>query len=210
MKTMIINCSPRKDWNTAQLLKEAMKGAEAVGAEVEYVDLYDLTFTGCRSCLACKRKGTAGQCKCFWKDELSAVLERVCRADRLILGSPIYFSEPTSGLRAFLERLVFPALSYNNYSSVFAGRVDVDVFLTMNAPAQIYSQAYEQRMQEYFGCAHLLKGDVRIFPFCDTLQVKDYSRYDMAGFSAEHKQAVRETEFPKMLEQAFRIGAGQE
>ena len=53
MKTIIINASPRKNWNTAQLLKEAQKGAESVGGEVEYIDLYDLTFIGCRSCMAC-------------------------------------------------------------------------------------------------------------------------------------------------------------
>ena len=51
MKTIIINASPRKNWNTAKLLKEAQKGAESVGAEVECVDLYDLDFKGCRSCL---------------------------------------------------------------------------------------------------------------------------------------------------------------
>jgi len=30
MKTIIVNGSPRKNWNTAQLLKEAHKGAESV------------------------------------------------------------------------------------------------------------------------------------------------------------------------------------
>ena len=57
MKTVIVNGGPRKEWNTAQLLKSAQKGAEVAGAETEYVDLYDLCFTGCRSCLACKGKG---------------------------------------------------------------------------------------------------------------------------------------------------------
>ncbi len=37
------------------------------GAETEYIDLFDLNYTGCRSCLACKRK-EAERCKCFWKD----------------------------------------------------------------------------------------------------------------------------------------------
>lgn len=32
MKTIIINASPRKNWNTAQLVKEAQKGAESAGA----------------------------------------------------------------------------------------------------------------------------------------------------------------------------------
>lgn len=56
MKAIILNASPRKNWNTAQLLKSAMDGAKAAGAEVEYIDLYDLNFTGCRSCLLCKKK----------------------------------------------------------------------------------------------------------------------------------------------------------
>ena len=38
MKTIILNGSPRKNWNTALMLKEAQKGAESVGAETEYID----------------------------------------------------------------------------------------------------------------------------------------------------------------------------
>ncbi len=106
MKTVIVNGGPRKEWNTAQLLKSAQKGAEVAGAETEYVDLYDLRFTGCRSCLACKRKGLENPCRCFFKDELSPVIEHVHRADHLIMGSPIYFGEPTGQLRCFLERVV--------------------------------------------------------------------------------------------------------
>ncbi len=208
MKVMILNGSPRKDWNTAQLLKEAKKGAESVGADVEYIDLYDLNYNGCRSCLACKRRGIAEPCKCYWKDDLTPVLEKIRQADRLITGSPIYYSEPTGGMRSLLERLTFPAMSYNDYSSVFTGRVDADIFLTMNAPMQYYRQAYERRMQEYFAPMRFLNGRIRMFPICDTLQVNDYSKYDMASFSEEHKKAVHDAEFPKMLEQAFKIGAG--
>lgn len=181
MKTIILNGSPRKNWNTAQLLKEAQRGAESTGAEATYIDLYNLNYNGCRSCLACKRKGIAEPCKCYWKDDLTPVLEKIWQADRLITGSPIYYSEPTGGMRSLLERLTFPAMSYNDYSSVFKGRVDVDIFLTMNAPMQYYKQAYEGRMQEYFAPMRFLNGQVRIFPVCDTLQVKDYSKYDMAG-----------------------------
>ena len=91
MKTIILNGSPRKDWNTAQLLQSTRKGAESAGAAVEYFDLYDLSFTGCRSCLACKRKGIGEPCKCYYGDELEPIIDRIYKADRLILGSPIYF-----------------------------------------------------------------------------------------------------------------------
>ena len=132
MKTIIINASPRKNWNTAQLLKEAQKGAEEAGSETEYIDLYSLDFTGCRSCLACKRKG-AVRCKCYWKDDLSPLIDRITQADSLIIGSPIYFGEPTAKFRALLERLIFVMLSYDNYSSYFTGKVNVGLIYTMNA-----------------------------------------------------------------------------
>lgn len=41
MKAIFINGSPRKNGNTAQLLKKAMEGARDAGAEVEFFDLYD-------------------------------------------------------------------------------------------------------------------------------------------------------------------------
>ena len=41
MKALFINGSPRKNGNTAQLLKRAMDGASEAGAEVELVNLYD-------------------------------------------------------------------------------------------------------------------------------------------------------------------------
>ncbi len=210
MKTIILNASPRKNWNTAQLLKEAKKGAESVGDEVEYIDLYDLKFSGCRSCLACKRAGIENPCQCFWKDDLTPVLNRIWESDRLITGSPIYFSDPTAGFRALIERLIFPELSYNDYSCVFKGKVDVDVFLTMNATKEHYDAAYDARMKEYLAPLRFLNGQTRIFPVCDTLQVADYSKYEMRGFSEEHKKARHEKEFPAALKLAFNVGAGIE
>ena len=59
VKALFINGSPRKNGNTAQLLKRAMDGAREAGAEVELVNLYDrnLNYKGCMSCFACKLKG---------------------------------------------------------------------------------------------------------------------------------------------------------
>ena len=121
MKTIFLNGSPRKNWNTALMLKEAQKGAESVGAETEYIDLFDLTYTGCRSCMACKRKG-GERCHCFWKDDLSPVIDRIFDADALIIGSPIYLGDITSQVHGLIERLHFCALSYDNYSNYFTGR----------------------------------------------------------------------------------------
>lgn len=206
MKTIILNGSPRKDWNTALLLKSAKEGAEAAGAETEFIDLFDLKYAGCRSCLACKRKGVPEPCRCYYQDELTPVLERVWQADRLILGSPIYFGEPTGQIRNFLERVIFPALSYNSFSTVFQGKVDVDVFLTMNAPEEAYEKLYRVKMEEYFEPFRLLRGDIRIHPVWDTVQVRDYSKFEMAGIDGAKKQARHDALFPDALSQAFEIG----
>ena len=209
MKTIILNGSPRKNWNTAQILKEAEKGAVSAGDEVEYFDLYDFAYNGCRSCMACKRRGIEG-CRCYWNDGLSPVLEKIMGADRLITGSPVYYSEPTGGFRSFMERLTFPALSYNDYSSTFKGKVDVVIFLTMNTPTAMYDKMLKARMEDILAPFRFLNGDVRIVPACDTLQVKDYSKYEMRSFSEEHKKKIHEEEFPMILEQAFKIGSKTE
>ena len=41
VKALFINGSPRKNFNTAQLLQKALEGAQEAGAEVEMVNLYD-------------------------------------------------------------------------------------------------------------------------------------------------------------------------
>ncbi len=206
MKTVIINGSPRKNRNTACILKEAQKGAQAAGHETVYIDLYDLQFTGCKSCLGCKRKGIKEPCRCYAKDELSPVLEEIYTADHLIIGSPIYFGQPSGEVRSLMERVCFPALSYNDYSTLFRGKVDVTVFLTMNTSLEAYEQQSKAAMEAYFWPLRFLNGKVDIIPVCDTLQTDDYSRYDMQSFNEMHKKAVHEHDFPKALAVAFKTG----
>lgn len=206
MKTIIINASPRKNWNTAQLLKEAQKGAESVGAKTEYIDLYDMSFTGCRSCLACKLKNGKHP-GCAWKDDLSPLIERILEADALIIGTPIYWGEPTAQFRALMERLVFCTLPYEA-GTYFQGKVDVGFIYTMNAGEGYYEQnlrPYLTNVENLFRMG--LHGEVKSYASCDTLQVKDYSRYDMAYFSEEDKRRHREDQFPTDQAECFKLGA---
>ena len=78
-KALFINGSPRKNGNTAQLLKRAMDGAREAGAEVELVNLYDrsLNYKGCMSCFACKLKG-GKKGVCSFKDDLQPILQLTC------------------------------------------------------------------------------------------------------------------------------------
>ena len=208
MKAIIINASPRKNWNTAQLLKEAQKGAESVGAETEYIDLYDLNFTGCRSCLACKRKGVERN-KCYWKDDLSPLIDKILHANAVIIGSPIYMGEPTAHFRALYERLAFCVLSYDGGNpSYFDGKVNMGFIYTMNAPKDYFENNMHPALKptEYF-YGLLLHGKVEYMASCDTLQVGDYSKYSMGAFDEAEKKQQRSRQFPLDLEEAYRLGA---
>ena len=59
MKVYAINRSPRKKGNTITLLQKALDGVkESIKdqeIETKIINLYDLNYTGCKSCFACKR-----------------------------------------------------------------------------------------------------------------------------------------------------------
>ena len=85
MRAIAVNGSPRKNWNTDMLLQQALKGAEDAGAQTELIQLSDLTFSGCRSCFACKING-AETGRCMWKDDLQSVFDKIFSADAVFMG----------------------------------------------------------------------------------------------------------------------------
>lgn len=205
MKTVVINASPRKNWNTAKLMKSAQEGAESVGAETEYYDLFDLSFTGCKSCLVCKMKDMQ-RCKCYIKDDLSPLIEKIYEADTLLIGVPIYFSQPASQYLAFIERLIFVALSYDG-GNYFEGKIDVGLIYTMNAPKEFYEETYRPVLSNHENLFNFLNGKLEIYPSCNTVQVFDYSKYNMGLFDETQKKEYNKEHFPIDLEEAYKLGA---
>jgi multimeric flavodoxin WrbA len=206
MKAIAINGSPRKGWNTEKLLKEALRGAESVGAETKLVQLYDLKYTGCKSCFGCKRKEMES-CHCILKDDITPVLEEIFEADAVFLGSPIYFGSLTGQIVSFLERLEFPLLSYDDYNRrLFDGKINAAFFYTMNVPEEYYKNAMEQSLQLHPQILQRLGGNVEVYASHDTYQFSDYSKYHSGAFDETHKRKVREEQFPKDMEAAYEIG----
>lgn len=208
-KALFINGSPRKNGNTAQLLKRAMDGAREAGAEVELVNLYDrsLSYKGCMSCFACKIKG-GKKGICSFKDDLKPILEKTIDADVLVCGSPVYCHYPSANFRAFMERLIFPVVNYSDFMHpiVLKPKVSATIY-TMNCPnMEVYRRnGYDITMD---ASAHSLGmfGPTEIFYSFDTYQFNDYSRYDAAMIPAEHKKQMHETQFPKDLDRAYELG----
>ena len=142
-KVTVLNASPRKNSNTATLLKEAAKGALDAGAEIEYIDLVDLNFKGCVSCFACKIKNSKTNGICAYMDDLRPVLERINDSDAVIIGSPIYYSFPTGMFRNLLERMLFAAGTYMiGEATVLNKTINIGLIYTMNVTkegAELYN-----------------------------------------------------------------------
>lgn len=212
-KVIILNGSPRKNFNTAKMLKEAQKGAESAGAQVEYINLTDLNYKGCISCFACKRKGSITNGLCAYKDELRPVLEKIINSDAVIIGSPIYYSFPTGMFRNLIERMLFAAGTYmkdektGGTKRVLKRIIPVGLIFTMNVNEQSAKQYH------YDTIFDTTRDTIdRVFGHCetvcayDTYQFIDYSKYDCDVFDEKHKALVRDTQFPKDLQNSYDLG----
>lgn len=148
MKVFAFNGSPRKEWNTATLLKKALEGAESQGAETELVHLYDLNYKGCISCFSCKTIGGESYGRCAVKDDLTDIFEGIIKSDAIILGSPIYFGTVSGEMRSFMERLMFPNLTYTNPTrTLFPKKIKTGFIYTMNIT--------EEQLKEFGYTGHI-------------------------------------------------------
>lgn len=203
-KIIVIDGGPRKTFNTASMLKKFAEGAASVSSEIEVktVRLYGLDYKGCMSCMACKIKGKASNI-CKFKDALTPVLEEIAEADGLVLGSPNYFGEVTAQMRAFLERLAFPWLSYNDYSLTAPKRMPVVLVETQNGSENANNCNGYGTMEHCITQA--LGAPEKLFAY-NTYQVKNYDNYELRGFSEPAKRQYREEHWEKDLQAAFDAG----
>ena len=203
-KIIIIDGGPRKNMNTAKLLQSFAEGAKSAcsNIEIKTIRLYDLNYKGCISCMACKLKGKASNI-CRFKDALTPLLEEIAQADGIVLGSPIYFGEVTGQMRAFLERLAFPWLSYNDYSLTAPKRMPVVLIETMNGTP-------DRNNSNHFGtmewCITTALGEPQRIIAYNTTQVAKYDNFELGGFSEEAKQAWHDAHWEEDLQKAFEAG----
>jgi len=208
MKVIGINGSPRKEWNTATMLRYALNGAASKGAETKLVHLYDIDYKGCRSCFACKEKNGKSFGHCAINDGLTSVLDEIPEVDALILGSPIYFGEVTGEMRSFLERLLFPYLLYEEGGgTLFPRKIRTAWIYTMNVPENgVKKMGLDRVFQFNESLLEMLIGPCESLMSFDTLQFKDYSKYAAGRFDATAKLKRHRDIFPDDCQKAFNLG----
>lgn len=208
MKVIAINGSPRKNANTATLLKKALEGASSQGAETELINLYDFNYKGCISCFACKRIGGKSYGKCAINDDLAPIFKKIEEADALIFGSPIYFGDTTGTIRSFMERLMFPYAVYEeNYPSLFKKKISTGFIYTMNISDDYVNEAgYKHNFKITENFMRNIFGSSESLLVTDTYQFDDYSKYVSTVWNEEKKAKRREEEFPNDCKKAFEMG----
>ena len=110
MKVIAINGSPRKDGNTARLIKAVFEPLVEAGISTEFIQLGGEHISGCIACLRC-RSQQDNTCSGRRGDAFQEIYDKMVLADGIIIGSPTYFSGMTSEVKALIDRAGYVALS---------------------------------------------------------------------------------------------------
>ena len=196
MKTVVINADPKRRGNTAKLMKSALRGVESAGSETTYVDLYKFDLSGCRACLICKNDEET--CKCYWKDELSSLIDEILDADCLLIGVPVFFANPSSHYLALLERLIFCTVSYTG--SKFKGKLNIGLFYTIEYPKSYFEKSVRPSFKLSEDLLRMLNGRVTIEVF-HNISKNERSTIDSDSIKS------KEDQFESDLESIYKIAA---
>ncbi|MFH1466671.1 MAG: flavodoxin family protein [Pseudomonadota bacterium] len=112
MRALALNGSPRRNGNTEMLLRMVLAELQAAGVTTELVQLGGLHLRGCQACGGCKRNLDA---RCTLADDgLNGLLEKMLAADVILIGSPTYFADVTTEVKALIDRAGYVARANGN------------------------------------------------------------------------------------------------
>jgi multimeric flavodoxin WrbA len=102
LRVVAFNGSARKNGNTSILLRHVLKELEAEGIETELVEMSGAKIHGCLSCRECSRRKDR---RCGQTGDMGNVyIEKMDKADGILLGSPTYVSDVSPEIKALIDR----------------------------------------------------------------------------------------------------------
>jgi multimeric flavodoxin WrbA len=208
MKIFGFNGSNRKTGNSAKLLESALAGCAFCGAETKLINLFDLNYKGCYSCFNCKTKNGKSYGKCSINDDLMPIFKEIATADAIILASPIYFRSVSGEMKSFLDRLLFPYMTYTNPpKSLFPKSLKTGFIYTMNnTETEMKESGFDKGLSVFEMVAKLVFGPVEVLYSFDTFQFPDYSKVVADRFDPVKKAKQRDEVFPIDCKKAYEMG----
>lgn len=98
---LILSSSPRKGGNSDLLCDEFMKGAVEAGHSAEKIFLKDKNINYCTGCGLCVNNDYAG---CFKKDDMAEVLDKMIKADVIVMATTVYFYTMSAQMKTVIDR----------------------------------------------------------------------------------------------------------
>lgn len=111
MKAIALNGSPRKGGNTEILLNTCLEVLADHGIAGELIRIPEYDLRPCTACAACfkKRNGICAQ-----QDDFNMIFKKMCEADIIVMGSPVYFGSATAHLKIVMDRAGYVARANGN------------------------------------------------------------------------------------------------
>ena len=150
MKVCIINGSPRRNGNTAELLKPFRERLLQLGAEIDDIFLKDYKVRPCLGCYACQN--VSGEYGCVQKDDAEAVWMRAGEADLLVLATPIYSWYCTAEMKALMDRHYGLNKYYGNAQGQLIPRLSVALLTTHGYKDEYANEPFETGIRRL--CKH--------------------------------------------------------
>lgn len=102
-KLLIVNASPRKKGNIAQMVAEMADEARIHGVEVETVDVQKLNVRPCVACMKCRSQGFCA----LPDDDSQLVLKSIADSDAIVIAAPCYWGNIPGTLKLLFGRIVY-------------------------------------------------------------------------------------------------------
>ncbi len=139
MTVLLINGSPRPNGETYEALKIVEKTLQEHGVSSEWFQLGTEPVRGCIHCGGCKNSY-----RCVFNDDAcNELIEKIVKADGVIIGTPVYFAGPNGALCALLDRVFYAGSCYGR---LFAGKPSAAVATCWRSGAS----ATLDRLNKYF------------------------------------------------------------
>ncbi len=107
MKVVAFNGSPRREGNTFALINHVLTPLQQEGIETEVLQIGGKKTRGCGACLKCAENRNK---RCVVDDDVvNDCIEKMLEADGIILGSPTYFVNVSTEMKALIDRAGFVA-----------------------------------------------------------------------------------------------------
>lgn len=98
-KVLVLSSSPRKGGNSDTLCDQFIKGAQESGNDVEKIYLRNKRINYCTGCGTCNL-----QKPCPQKDDAAEVIDKMIKADVIVLATPVYFYTMSAQMKTLIDR----------------------------------------------------------------------------------------------------------